>query len=54
MDMAEIYSKTFWNLFDDLDSSLDPAGPDQLYEIADAYLHVASGFWMWAAATHVT
>ena len=39
MNMAEVYSMTFWNLFDDLDSSLDPAGPDQLYEIADAYLH---------------
>lgn len=38
MDMAEIYSKTFWDLFEDLDSSLDPAGPDQLYEVADAYL----------------
>ena len=39
VDMAEIYSKTFWNLCGDLDSSLDPAGPDQLYDIAAAYLH---------------
>ncbi len=39
MDMDEIYSERFWKLFDDLDSSLDPAGPDQLYEIADRYLH---------------
>jgi len=38
VDMGEIYSKTFWSLFGDLDSSLDPAGPDQLYDIADAYL----------------
>ena len=37
--MDKIYSESFWNLFDDLDSSLNPPGPDQLYDIADPYLH---------------
>lgn len=36
--MDEIYSEPFWTLFDELDVSLQPAGPDQLYEIADRYL----------------
>jgi SAM-dependent methyltransferase len=36
--MAEIYSESFWRLFNELDISLDPAGPEQLYEIADPYL----------------
>ena len=40
MDKAEIYSKTFWSLFEDLDSSLNPVGPDQLYDVADDYLRV--------------
>ena len=39
MDMTEIYSESFWRLFEELDASLDPAGPDQLYEIAGPYLH---------------
>jgi cyclopropane fatty-acyl-phospholipid synthase-like methyltransferase len=38
VDMTEIYSESFWRLFDELDTSLDPAGPDQLYEIADPFL----------------
>ena len=38
VDMNEIYSESFWRLFEELDSSLDPAGPEQLYEIADPYL----------------
>jgi SAM-dependent methyltransferase len=37
--MTEIYSESFWKLFDELDSGSGPAGPDQLYEIADPYLH---------------
>jgi len=37
--MDKIYSASFWNLFDDLDPSLSPVGPDQLYDIADPYLH---------------
>jgi SAM-dependent methyltransferase len=36
--MTEIYSESFWRLFDDLDISLEPAGPEQLYEIADPFL----------------
>lgn len=38
VDMTAIYSESFWRLFGELDISLDPAGPDQLYEIADPYL----------------
>jgi len=38
VDMTEIYSESFWRLFEQLDTSLDPAGPEQLYEIADPYL----------------
>ena len=38
VDMTEIYSESFWRLFDELDISLQPAGPEQLYEIADPYL----------------
>ena len=38
VNMDEIYSNSFWKLFDELDVSLQPAGPDQLYEIADRYL----------------
>ena len=38
VDMTEIYSESFWRLFDELDTSLDPAGPEQLYEIADPFL----------------
>lgn len=37
--MTEIYSESFWHLFSELDLSLNPAGPDQLYEIAHPYLH---------------
>ena len=37
--MDNIYSESFWTLFDDLDASLNPAGPEQLYHIADPYLH---------------
>ena len=40
VDMTEIYSESFWKLFDELDISLQPAGPEQLYEIADPYLGV--------------
>ena len=36
--MPEIYSESFWRLFDELDTSPQPAGPEQLYEIADPYL----------------
>lgn len=38
VDMTEIYSESFWRLFEQLDTSLDPAGPEQLYEISDPYL----------------
>ena len=38
VDMTEIYSESFWRLFDELDSSLEPAGPEQLYKVADPYL----------------
>lgn len=38
VDMTEIYSESFWRLFGQLDISLQPAGPEQLYEIADPYL----------------
>lgn len=41
VDMTEIYSESFWRLFDELDISLQPAGPEQLYEIADPYLGAA-------------
>ena len=37
--MDKIYSKSFWNLFGELDSSLNPAAPEQLYDIAGPYLH---------------
>jgi SAM-dependent methyltransferase len=36
--MDEIYNETFWRLFDGLDASLDPPGPDQLYDLAHPYL----------------
>lgn len=36
--MSEIYSETFWRLFEDLDRSLDPAGLDALHEIARPYV----------------
>ena len=39
--MDQIYSEEFWRLFDDLDSSLNPAGPEQLYEVADPYMNAA-------------
>lgn len=40
VDMADIYSESFWTLFDELDVSLDPAGPEQSYEVASSYLAV--------------
>lgn len=36
--MSEIYSETFWRLFESLDRSLEPAGPDTLHDIAAPYL----------------
>ena len=36
--MDQIYSEKFWRLFEDLDVSLDPPGPEQLYEIAHPYV----------------
>lgn len=41
MEMAEIYSPTSWRLFDELDVSLEPSGPDQLYDVASR--HVRGG-----------
>lgn len=38
MEMNEIYSELFWRLFDDLGLSLDPAGPDELYEVAAPFM----------------
>lgn len=38
VDMTEICSESFWQLFEQLDSSLDPAGPEQLFEFSDPYL----------------
>lgn len=37
--MDEIYSERFWSLFELLDSSLNPAGPEQLYEVAASHLN---------------
>lgn len=36
--MAEIYNESVWRLFNELDTSLDPARPEQLDEIADPFL----------------
>lgn len=36
--MDRIYSPDFWELFDRLDTSLSPAGPEQLYELAAPFL----------------
>lgn len=41
MQMSEIYNPLSWRLFEELDVSLDPEGPDQLMKIADR--HVARG-----------
>jgi len=38
MEMSEIYSETFWRLFEALDVSLEPTGPDALHDIGDHYL----------------
>lgn len=38
VEMNEIYSELFWRLFDDLGLSLDPAGPDELYEVAAPFM----------------
>lgn len=38
MDMESIYNETFWRLFSELDTSLEPSGPDALYEVAAPYL----------------
>jgi len=38
MDMTEIYSPRFWQLFEKLDVSLTPQGPDQLHDIARGFL----------------
>src|SRR5688500_3142941 len=42
VEMDEIYNERFWRLFDDLDASLDPAGPDQLYDIAAPFMTAGS------------
>jgi hypothetical protein len=54
VDMTEIYSESPWRLFDELDMNLKPAGPEQLYEIADPYLAPVNASWMSAAATAAT
>lgn len=36
--MDRIYSPAFWRLFDELDQSDHPSGPEFLYEISDKYL----------------
>jgi len=52
--MDKIYSESVWNLFDDLDSSLSPVGPDQLCDIAIPTFTLGNAFSMLAAATHLT
>ncbi len=41
-DMARIYSEKLWSLYELLDRSLDPRGPDLLHEIAVEYVSAGS------------
>ncbi len=36
--LARVYSEQTWRVYDFLDQSLDPRGPDSLYEVASEYL----------------
>lgn len=38
VEMENIYRPDFWELFDKLDQSLRPQGPEQLYELAKPFL----------------
>ncbi len=38
VEMSEIYNPQGWRLFDELDVSLEPPGPQQLYELSAPYL----------------
>lgn len=36
--LTRVYGPTTWDLYERLDVSLDPSGPDSLYQIAKQYL----------------
>lgn len=40
--LAGIYSEQYWHLFERLDQTLDPRGPDLLHEVAREYLTTGS------------
>lgn len=42
VDMSEIYHPSGWRLFDELDVSLDPEGPDQLMAVAGGFVGTGS------------
>ena len=52
--MDKIYSESFWNLFDDLDSSLNPPGQTSSTTSPIPTFTLGSAFSMLAAGTHVT
>lgn len=37
--LTQVYGPTTWDVYERLDRSLDPNGPDWLHELADQYLH---------------
>lgn len=41
VEMSEIYSPISWQVFDRLDESMDPLGPDELFDVVAR--HVSSG-----------
>lgn len=43
MEMDQIYSEGSWRLFEELDVSLDPPGPDSLFEVAAPFLEPGPG-----------